>query len=152
MLVTKYVSLLVECGRNPTKGCSADWIIIIMLGVFCGLWIGHILRRNCLLKHVTERKIEGRIRMTGRRGSRHNVSLDDLKEKVGYWKLKEEAQDRTVWRTNFGRGYGPVVRLQIELMKFRLLAVAYWWLLFRNSSQYKTIIFDFNVEFGCFFS
>jgi hypothetical protein len=22
-------------------------------------WIGHILRRNCLLKHVTEGKIEG---------------------------------------------------------------------------------------------
>jgi len=22
-------------------------------------WIGHILRRNCLLKHITERKIEG---------------------------------------------------------------------------------------------
>ena len=24
-------------------------------------WIGHILRRNCLLKHVIEAKIEGRI-------------------------------------------------------------------------------------------
>jgi hypothetical protein len=23
-------------------------------------WIGHILRRNCLLEHVTEGKIEGR--------------------------------------------------------------------------------------------
>jgi hypothetical protein len=29
-------------------------------------WIGHILRRNCLLKHVTEGKIEG----TGRRERR----------------------------------------------------------------------------------
>ena len=29
-------------------------------------WIGHILRRNCLLKHAIERKIEG----TGRRGRR----------------------------------------------------------------------------------
>ena len=28
-------------------------------------WVGHILRRNCLLKHVTERKIEGRIQVTG---------------------------------------------------------------------------------------
>jgi hypothetical protein len=27
-------------------------------------WIGHILRRNCLLKHVIEGKIEGRIEMT----------------------------------------------------------------------------------------
>jgi hypothetical protein len=33
-------------------------------------WIGHILRRNCLLKHVIEGKIKGRIEMTGRRGRR----------------------------------------------------------------------------------
>jgi hypothetical protein len=25
-------------------------------------WIGHILRRNCLLKHITEETIEGRRR------------------------------------------------------------------------------------------
>jgi hypothetical protein len=36
--------------------------------------------------------------------------LDDLKEARRYWKLKEEAQDRTLWRTQFGRGYGPVTR------------------------------------------
>jgi hypothetical protein len=24
-------------------------------------WIGHILRRNCLIKHVIEEKLEGRI-------------------------------------------------------------------------------------------
>ena len=30
-------------------------------------WIGHILRRNCLLKQVIEGKIEGRIGLTGRR-------------------------------------------------------------------------------------
>jgi hypothetical protein len=29
-------------------------------------WIGHILRRNCLLKHVIEGKLEGIIEMTGR--------------------------------------------------------------------------------------
>jgi hypothetical protein len=33
-------------------------------------WIGHILGRNCLLKHVIEGKLEGRIEMTGRRGRR----------------------------------------------------------------------------------
>jgi hypothetical protein len=31
-----------------------------------------------------------------------------------YWKLKEEALDRTLWRTRFGRGYGPVVRQTTE--------------------------------------
>jgi hypothetical protein len=32
--------------------------------------IGHILRRNCLLKEVTEGKIKGRIEVTRRRGRR----------------------------------------------------------------------------------
>jgi hypothetical protein len=30
-------------------------------------WIGYVLRRNCLLKHVIDGKIEGRIEVTGRR-------------------------------------------------------------------------------------
>jgi hypothetical protein len=52
--------------------------------------------------------------MTGRRGRRRKQLLDDLKEKRRYWKLKEEALDRTQWRTRFGRGYGPVVRQTTE--------------------------------------
>jgi hypothetical protein len=39
--------------------------------------------------------------------------MDDLKEKRGYLKLKEEALDRTLWRTHFG-GYRPVVRQTTE--------------------------------------
>jgi hypothetical protein len=77
-------------------------------------WIGHILRRNCLLKYVIEGKLEGRMEMTGRRGRRRKQLLDDLKEKRRYWKLKEEALDRTLWRTRFGRGYGPFVRQTTE--------------------------------------
>jgi hypothetical protein len=77
-------------------------------------WIGQILRRNCLLKHVIEGKLEGRTEMTERRGRRRKQLLDDLKEKRRYWKLKDEALDRTMWRTRFGRGYGPVVRQTTE--------------------------------------
>jgi hypothetical protein len=62
---------------------------------------------------VIEGKLEGRIEMTGRPGGRSKQLLDDLKEKRGYWKLKEEALDRTQWRTRFGRGYGPVVRMNV---------------------------------------
>jgi hypothetical protein len=69
-------------------------------------WIGHILRTNCLLKHIIEGKISG----TRRRERRCKQLLDDLKEARRYWKLKEEAQDSTLWRTQFGRGYGPVAR------------------------------------------
>jgi hypothetical protein len=46
-------------------------------------WIGHILCRNCLLKHVTEGKKEGRLKVTGRRRRRCNQLLDELKEKGG---------------------------------------------------------------------
>jgi hypothetical protein len=77
-------------------------------------WIGHILRRNCLLKHVIEGKLEGRIEITGKRGRRRKQLLDDLKERTRYWRLKEEALDRTLWSTRFGRGYGPVVRQTTE--------------------------------------
>ena len=44
-------------------------------------WLGHILRRNRLLKHVTEGKIEGRIEVAGRRGRRRKQLLDAIKEK-----------------------------------------------------------------------
>jgi hypothetical protein len=35
-------------------------------------WIGHVLCRNCLQKHVVEGKMEGRLEVIGRRGRRHN--------------------------------------------------------------------------------
>jgi hypothetical protein len=72
-------------------------------------FIGHILCTNCVLKHVIERKIEDGIEVTGRRGRRLKQLLSDVKETRGCWKLKEEAPDRTLWRTYFGRGCGPVV-------------------------------------------
>ena len=38
-------------------------------------WIGHMLRRNCLLKDVIERKIEGRI----------GVNEDEEEDVSSYW-------------------------------------------------------------------
>ena len=73
-------------------------------------WIGHILRRNCLLQRVIEGKIKGGIEVKGRRGRKRRKLLDDLKERRGYSQLKEEALDRTMWRARVGRGFGPVVR------------------------------------------
>ena len=40
--------------------------------------------------------------------------MDKFKEKRGYWKLKEDELDCTVWRTRFGRGYGPFTRQTAE--------------------------------------
>jgi hypothetical protein len=61
--------------------------------------MGHILRRNCLLKYV----IEGWTEVTGRRGRRLKQHLKNGR----IWKLKEEALGLTMWRTGFGRGCGP---------------------------------------------
>ena len=72
-------------------------------------WIGHILRRNCLLQQVIEGKIEEKIKVTRRRVKRRKKLLDDLKDRRGYCQLKEKAPDRTMWRNRFGRGFGPVV-------------------------------------------
>jgi len=60
------------------------------------------LRRNCLES----------IGSMGRRGRRGKQLLYNLKEKRGFWTLKEEALDRILWKTGFGRGYGIVVRLR----------------------------------------
>jgi hypothetical protein len=48
--------------------------------------------------------------MTRRRGRRLKQLLDDLNDKKEYWKLKEEKQDRPLWRTRFGRRNGTVER------------------------------------------
>ena len=77
-------------------------------------WIGHILRRNCLLKQAIEGKIKGEIEVTRRRGRRCKKLLDNLKDRRGYTHLKEEALDRTMWRNRYGGGFKPVVRKNTE--------------------------------------
>ena len=77
-------------------------------------WIGHILRRNCLLKQVIEGKIKGEMEVTRRRGRRCKKLLNDLKDRRGYSHLKEEALDRTMWRNRFRGGFGPVFRQNTE--------------------------------------
>jgi hypothetical protein len=79
-----------------------------------GNWIGHIVRRNCLLKQVIEGKIKGEMEVTKRRGRKRKKLLDDLKKRRGYSHLKEEALDRTMWRNRFGGGFEPVARQNTE--------------------------------------
>jgi hypothetical protein len=71
---------------------------------------------SCVGKHVIDGKIEKSIQMTGRRGRRRKQILNDLKEKKGYWKFKEEVLDRSLRRIRVGRGYVPVVRQTTERM------------------------------------
>ena len=66
--------------------------------------IGHVLRMNCLLKHVTEGKIE-RMR---RRGRRRKQPQDEVKAKIRYLSLEEEEPDGALWSSRFGGRCGPV--------------------------------------------
>jgi len=72
-------------------------------------WVGHILRGNCLLRHVIERKREGRVDVTGRRGRRRKQLQNNLKEKRGYCKLKEV--ENSLWKRHWTE---PVVRQTAE--------------------------------------
>ena len=42
--------------------------------------IGHILSRNCLLKHIIEGEVGGGIEVTGRQGRRRTQLLGDFKD------------------------------------------------------------------------
>jgi len=65
--------------------------------------------------------------VTVRRGRKRKQLLDDLKETIGYWKLKEEeAPDRSV-ETRFGRGYG-----RTEYSLYESLSLVNW----RNNDQH----------------
>jgi len=55
-------------------------------------WIVCIFRGNCLLEHVTEGKIETK----GIRGRRHKHLIEDFKDKIGYWKLKEDTRPHSM--------------------------------------------------------
>jgi hypothetical protein len=48
--------------------------------------------------------------MIVRRGRRRRKLLNDVMERRGYSHLKEEAENRTMWRARFERSFGPVVR------------------------------------------
>ena len=57
-------------------------------------WIGHVLRRNNLLK----RTLEGRMLGKRKRGRQRQCMLDDLKGTLTYTELKQTAQHRQLWR------------------------------------------------------
>jgi hypothetical protein len=77
------------------------------------------------LKRPIERRIEGKIEERGKRGRRRKQLLDDLKEQGIYWKLKQKALDRTLWRIRFESGCTrrPVLRHYVVVVLVVLLLV-----------------------------
>jgi len=89
-------------GTTHNTGCAKSrYTVMIYYILYTYFWptlyikrgkancVGHFLRRNCLLEHF----IEGRIEGTGRRRRRKQL-LDDLEAK-SYWQLQEEVVHRT---------------------------------------------------------
>jgi hypothetical protein len=76
-------------------------------------------------------RIEGKIEGTWRK---RKQLVDDLRDTKIHWKLKEEAQDRTLWRT---RG-GPIIRQATWW---------WWWLWWRWRWCRKTMICNFTLLF-----
>jgi hypothetical protein len=77
-----------------------------------------------LLKHF----LEGMTERKKGRGKRRKQLLDDLKRTRRYWNLKEAAVNRNLWRTCFGRAYGPVTKQSTW---------SWWWCLWRHNVFFK---------------
>jgi hypothetical protein len=64
---------------------------------------------NCLLKHVIEGNIGGRIKVIEVRGRRCKQLLDDLGRRR-ILETEKGALDCSLWTTCFRKGCGPVAR------------------------------------------
>jgi len=96
--------------RLVTQYISSVYIYVASYVLENSVKFVYMDKLNCLLKHVTEGKIQGWTEVTGRRRRRRKQLPDHLEETRGYWKLTEEALDHNLWSTRFGKVYGPAVR------------------------------------------
>jgi len=91
-------------------------------------WIGHILRRNCLLKHIIEGKTEG-ARIQGRRRTHLRDNLRGKKE------IQEEKRSTKCYKTNYmikklmQKINNPKTVDSIQLERI------YWYIWRRNGTQ-----------------
>jgi hypothetical protein len=69
-------------------------------------WIGYSLFSQCLLKHITHGKTELTEDEEEVVSSYHVILMKNRR----YQNLEDEALDRSLWRTRFGSGCGPVVK------------------------------------------
>jgi hypothetical protein len=68
--------------KKVLRSAKEEWNILHKKNRRKALWIGHVLRRKCLLKYIIEGKIGRGMRVTGRRGVRSKQALDDIKERM----------------------------------------------------------------------
>ena len=77
--------------------------------------------RNCLLKDVAEVNVEGRLEVTGRRGTKRKQQLDDLTETTEYWKLKKGCTSSDSVDNSLSKGYRPVIRQNYGMNEYGMI-------------------------------
>jgi hypothetical protein len=102
--------------------------------------IGHIKRRNCLLKHVVEGKIEG----TKRRRRRRKQLLDICKEREDTGSLKKKKKKNHIVLSGelvLDEAVGLLVRQTAKVICENLLNLIVSWKHARRlSGKYKTVL------------
>lgn len=98
--------------------------------------------KNCLLKHVIERKLE----TTRRRRRRRTKLLDNFKERKRHWNSKKKTVDFTLWRSRFGRGNGPCRKTDQEMNGFTKSVMTFPTHII---SLYEISPFYFTIEMKC---
>jgi len=73
-----------------------------------GNWIAHILLSKCLLNTLLKERRRKELSDGKTKEKTSTATGWRWGRKKGYYKLKEEALDRTGWSNGFGRGCGPV--------------------------------------------
>ena len=76
-------------------------------------WIGHVLRRHCLLKHFIEGEAAGKAEWRERRSRRVSSYWMTLSIRES-WNFKEKVLARALWRTCFRNGCRPVATQTTE--------------------------------------
>jgi hypothetical protein len=116
-----------ECVRNVVlHRVKEEWNILHTIKIRKVNWIGYILHRNCLLKHVIEGKIEG----TGRWGLIRKQLLDDVNETRGYYyetgSARSHSVENSLWRrlgTSRKTDYVVVVVVVVVVVAAAVVAV-----------------------------
>jgi len=75
---------------------------------------------NCFLKHVTEGKTEGRIKVTGRQRRRCKQLLDNFQLKTGSWKLRGSTRSHS-WKKTLDLSYDRLQNKWIRVHNTRSL-------------------------------
>jgi hypothetical protein len=110
---TEKISLTIRVKNEEVlHRIKEEWNVLHTIKRRQANWIGYILLRYCLLKHVTEGKMDRRIKVTERQGRRHKQLVDDPKKMIEYWKFKKETLHHTPQRTCCPRDYRPVTRCE----------------------------------------